>query len=265
MVYSRQVKSIWVVFLILFSGVSYGQFDGIELSLGHVQVYHPESPGIENMPHQVAFWRAIDVEFFESDTRDKPFIYKLPIAFTLNSRFITNKDNQLNIGLSYNNVTRSTDDNGRLRYSDMVDPTPDGGFVSPSSYVLDMGHFQYHALGVNASFLHIDYIGKLKHRVGLGLNIQRMLSSSYFLNHTHSSTKEKYDYQDKDLTFSDNFWVIQPFGQVAFQICKVDNSSFWIYSRFSFDFQERPDANLIGHLWSNGLVVEMSNLRKKSK
>jgi hypothetical protein len=252
------MKMILLVFLMVFSLSSTGQDSErltpiVELSFN--TVFNPETPSIKHLPHTISRWDVLDGSKFTEDKRQRPLYYRLPLTLKIGFMLETNKKNSIAIALSYNHFSRTDTLGSRLRYNDQVDQN--AGFVNPSYYTLTSGYHIYRTVGVDIHYFLEDAVGSFNHRLGVGLGVQRILGSSYFLNHRHYKTGENTDYSDTDLSLTDNIWIFNPAISYQANVYNLEHTSYWLTSKFAFSAQEKYERGPLGSILSFGLLVEL--------
>jgi hypothetical protein len=224
------------------------------LELSYNKVLNPDNPGIRNFPHPVSKWSALDVEQFSANSKDRPLYYRLPLSINAGLSIETSRKNDLTISLGYNHFSRVDTLGQKLRYSDQVDPVT--GFVGVSNYNLTKGYHIYRSIGLDVIYLVNDEIGNYVQRIGLGIGVQRLLGSSYFLNFNNYNLRSQFDYTDNDITIKDKIWIINPCIAYQAKLFSTEIYNYWLTTCFKFPLQDKYKLEPMGQILNLGLRLE---------
>lgn len=234
---------------LLISFSAYSQ-SSISVQLDYSRVFNSVEPYIYNMPHQSDRFTAIDGNKFTDDKNAKPLKFWLPISLTVGKDFVVKKGFKLNVGLKYSRYTRSSDQFQRMRFIDQLDSNQ--GFVMPTRYGIEMSHFLYQTAGATVGLSLDHYIDGVKNRVGLGVNVERIFKSTYFLNGL-TPNDVMTDYSDTDLTSKDNIWIIMPSLNYDTNVLSRHIENWWITTSFRLNLQDKYEKGPMGHIATLGI------------
>lgn len=203
------------------------------------------------MPHQSGRFTAIDGNQFTEDKQSEPLKYRLPFSLSVAKDINTKKGNLFMVVLRYGRYNRTDTLGGRLRYADMINPR--SGFVNPSFYNLESGHYLYHTIGAEVGYAFEDMVGTTKHRLGTSLFVEHIFRSTYFLNHIDTRDGTKSDYQDNDLTSKDKIWLIMPSVNYSTNILSRETDKWWICTSFRFSLQDKYEMGPLGNIATLGI------------
>lgn len=222
--------------------------------ISYNKVLNTEVPAIRHMPHDAYKWKVLDGSQFTADEKNKPLYYRLPLSLKIGAAFTSKKQNLVSIGLSYNHFSRTDTLGRKLRYGDMIDPS--AGFVNPSYYQLIAGYHIYRTIGLDVDYLLADAIGDYEHRLGVGIGVQRLLGSSYFLNHIDTRTGINSDFSANDLSLKDRIWIFNPCVSYQGKVYSGSNSNYWLVAAVRMNVQEKYKVEPLGNLLSLGVRLE---------
>lgn len=223
--------------------------------LSYNKVLNSQMPAIRNMPHEISRFTALDGSQFTNDEKNKPLYYRLPLSLKIGASLTSQKQNIVSIGLSYNHFSRTDTLGGKLRYTDQVDPN--AGFVNPSVYQLTSGYHIYRTVGLDVDYLFADAIGSYQHRFGFGLGVQRILGSSYFLNHIDTRNAVNSDFSGQDLSLKDKIWLFHPTTSYQGKVYANELCDFWLVVSTRINVQEKYKVEPLGNVLSFGARVEL--------
>jgi hypothetical protein len=223
--------------------------------ISYNRVLNTDMPAIKHMPHEVYNYNVLDGSLFTEDEKNKPLYYRLPLSLKIGAALTSEKKNLVTIGFSYNHFARTDTLGSKLRYADMVNER--AGFVNPSYYQLVSGYHIYRTIGLDVDYLFADAIGSYQQRFGFGLGVQRLLGSSYFLNHIDSRNGEKSDFSAQNLTLQDKIWIFNPSVSYQGKVHGGDKYDFWLVASARVNVQEKYKVEPLGNLLSVGLRVEL--------
>lgn len=214
-------------------------------------VFNQVEPYIYNLPHTESSWMALNGSKFTENKNRKPLSYRLPLSLAVVKDFKTKKGNLFTLGLRYGRYTRTDTLGGRLRYTDMIDPS--AGFVNSSVYYLESGSYLYHTIGAHVGYALEDMMGNTKHRLGASLSVEHLFRSTYFLNHIDTRNGTKSDYQNIDLASKDKIWLVMPSVDYSSNILSRETDKWWIAASYRFSLQDKYENGPLGCIATLGI------------